>query len=362
MAGIERTDMQALAQIKPVKMAVPQTPVPPLSLSPREKAAIVVRFLKAEGALPPLSDLPEHLQAALTEQMARMRVVDRATVAAVIAEFVGELEGVGLTFPGGIDGALGLMDGHISASAADRLRRLAGASTRADPWERIGALPPERLAPLLDRESVEVAAVALSKLPVPKAADLLTRMPGDRARRVAFAVARTADVHPETVRRIGNALIAEAEATPPRAFDAAPGDRVGAILNVSPAETRDSLLAALDDADAGFAAEVRKAIFTFDHIPARLVPRDVPKVMRVVEPARLVTALAAAEAAGGALAATAAHILDNISQRMAQSLREEMAQRGTVPPRDAEAAMTAVVQAIRQLEATGEVVLVQPDG
>jgi flagellar motor switch protein FliG len=300
------------------------------------------------------------MQAALTEQMGQMRVVDRATLAAVVEEFVAELEAVGLTFPGGIDGALGLMDGHISATAAARLRRLAGASAKADPWDRIAALPPERLLPVAEAEAVEVAAVMLSKLPVPKAAELLSLMPGDRARRVAHAVSMTGAVDPEAVRRIGLAIAHEVEAQAPRAFDTGPVERVGAILNLSPAATRDDVLAGLAAEDAAFADQVRRALFTFAHIPARLAPRDVPRVVRLVELPVLVTALAAA-AAGEATAGAAEFLLGAMSGRMAETLREEVAARGRVRPKEAEAAMAAVIAAIRQLEAAGEIALVQAE-
>lgn len=323
--------------------------------SPREKAAIIVRLMLAEGSPLPLSALPVHLQTSLTEQIGQMRLVDRATMAAVAAEFADHLEQAGLAFPHGIDGALGLMDGHISASAASRLRRLSAASAKADPWDRLIALPPERLLPVLQEEAVEVAAVTLSKLPVPKAADLLGRLPGERARRIAHAVSMTGNVDPDTVRRIGLSLVGQLDAQPPRAFDSDPVARVGAILNVSPAATRDEVLTGLEAEDAGFAEEVRKTIFTYAHIPARLTPRDAPKLLRVVDPPTLVTALVfGAEA-------VADFLLANISQRMAQSLREEMAERGPVRPKEGEVALTAVVTAIRQLEAAGELSLVMPE-
>ncbi|MFN5828827.1 MAG: flagellar motor switch protein FliG, partial [Rhodobacterales bacterium] len=156
----------------------------------RVKAAVIVRLLLAEGASLPLSSLPEHMQAALTEQIGRMRLVDRTTLGAVVEEFLNELEQVGLSFPGGIEGALTMMDGHISTTAANRLRRLAGASGKADPWDRIMVLEEDRLLPVLEEESEEVAAVMLSKLPIPKAASLLGRLPGDKARRVAYAVSQ----------------------------------------------------------------------------------------------------------------------------------------------------------------------------
>ena len=329
-------------------------------LTSREKAAVIVRLLLAEGGSLPINTLPEHMQSALAEQMSLMRLVDRSTLDRVVAEFLGQLEQVGLSFPGGIEGALSIMDGHISTTAASRLRRLAGASSKLDPWDRLMALPLDDLLPILELESTEVAAVMLSKLPVPKAAELLGRMPGDRARRVAYAVSMTGNVDPETVRRIGLSLAAQVDSVPAKAFDTGPVARVGAILNVAAALTRDDVLKGLDEADKGFADLVRKAIFTFVHIPARLSPRDVPKLVRVVDAPVLVTALTAAQG-NPALVDAVEHILANMSQRMAQSLREEIAGRGKIRDKDGDEAMGAVVIAIRTLEAAGELVLMLPE-
>lgn len=347
---------QALAQITPAQrlVAVPPSAVTPRRLSNREKAAVIVQFLLAEGAALPLAGLPEEMQADLTEQMGRMRLVDRSTLDAVVAEFLSELEQVGLAFPGGIDKALTLMDGHISPGTASRLRRLAGARGHGDPWDRITGLPSERLLAVLEQESAEVAAVMLSKLPVPKAADLLGRLPGDKARRVAYAVSLTGNVAPDTVRRIGMSLAQQLDSQPVRAFDTGPVERVGAILNVAPAVMRDDVLQGLEETDAVFAGQVRRAIFTFAHIPARLAARDVPKVVRIVDQQVMVSALAAAEAR---IPDSAAFILANMSQRLAQALRDDMATRGELRDKDAEAAMAEVVSAIRQLEAAGELVL-----
>ena len=353
-------DMVPLARITPERRVVAVPPLPKRVLTPRQKAAVIVRYLLTEGTSLPLSSLPEHMQAALAEQMGQMRLVDRTTLDDVVAEFLAELESIGLAFPGGIEGALSMMDGHISQSAAQRLRRMSSTSSKIDPWERITALPPDRLLPILVNEAVEVGAVMLSKLPVAKAAELLGKLPGERARRVAYAVSMTGNVDPETVRRIGAALLAELDNQPPRAFDQGPVERVGAILNVSPSLTRDDVLQGLEAEDAAFAAEVRKAIFTFVHIPARLAPRDAPKITRLVEQPLLVTALAAATGKPG-LEAAAEFILANISQRLAQGLREEIGARGRVKDKEAEDAMTAIIAAIRTLEASGEIALVQPE-
>ena len=350
------SDARVLARIVPAQRAV----LVPRTLTSREKAAVIVRYLLAEGASIPLAKLPEHIQASLTEQMGQMRLIDRQTLGAVVDEFLGELEQVGLAFPAGMEGALTIMDGHISANAASRLRRLAGASAKADPWDRLTALAVDRLLPVLQEESIEVAAVMLSKLPVPKSAELLGKLPGERARRVAYAVSQTGNVDPETVRRIGISLVSQFDALPPRAFESGPVERVGAILNVSAALTREDVLQGLQETDADFADLVRRAIFTFVHLPRRVLGRDVPKIIRLVDQPVLVTALAATFGVAE-LEVAAEFMLANMSQRMAQGLREEMASRGRVKEKDAEAAMAAVVMAIRQLEAAGEIVLILPE-
>lgn len=333
---------------------------PPPAITSREKAAIIVRLLLAEGAPIKLTALPEEMQTALAQQMGQMRRVSRETLRLVIDEFLFELEQVGLSFPGGLEGALTIMDGHLSANAASRLRRMSGGNSSIDPWERINALALDRILPVLAEESIEVCAVVLSKLPVPRAAELLSKLPGDRARQVAYAVSLTGNVDPDTVHRIGMALAVQLDSQPLKAFEAGPGERVGAILNIAAASTRDDVLRGLLEADAEFAQLVKKNIFTFEHIKAKLAPRDVPKVIRIVDQAALVTALTYALSVPD-LEPSAEHILANLSQRMTQGLREEIAGRGKIKEKDADEAMGTIVMAIRQLEGSGEVVLVQPE-
>lgn len=175
----------------------------PAILSKSAKAAIVVRLLINEGADIPLEELPPELQAQLTQQMGSMRVVDRVTLAAVIEEFTEAVESIGLSFPGGIAGALDALDGQIGQETAARLRKEAGVRASGDPWERLRAMEPEDLKKIIEQESTEVAAVLLSKLDVSVAAGLLGRLSGPEARRITYAVSLTSDVTPDAVDRIG---------------------------------------------------------------------------------------------------------------------------------------------------------------
>ncbi|MGI3211663.1 flagellar motor switch protein FliG [Roseovarius tibetensis] len=326
-------------------------------LTRAQKAAIIVRFLLNEGTDVPLTDLPEDLQARLTTQMGSMRYVDRGTLADVVAEFAQELEGMGLTFPRGVAGALTALDGRISPQTAMRLRKEAGVRQYGDPWTLVQASGPDALLPILEGESAEVAAVVLSKLDVARAADLLGRLPGVVARRITHAMSQTGAVSPEAVDRIGLALAAQLHDVPETAFSEGAVERLGAILTCSTSFTRDDLMEGLEESDQDFAALVRRAIFTFGHIPERVNAADIPKIAREVDQPVLVTALAGALA--GALASAGEFVLDNMGKRMGDAIREEISEIGAVRTRDAEAAMTEVVNAIRRLEASEEITLRQ---
>lgn len=353
-----------LAQITPARKAVPAPigakPAPKPGrkpgLSRKQKAAIMVRFLLSEGADLNFSDLPDSLQAELTRQLGDMRLVDRETLADVVAEFAGQLEQIGVTFPHDLAGALMMLDGRIHPRTAAKLRKQAGVRQYADPWDRLRAMDAASLLPIFEEEATEIAAVVLSKLDVARAAEVLALLPGDRARRITYAVSLTGAVTPDAVDRIGLSLAAQLDARPERAFEDGPDKRVGAILNYSPSSTRDDLLAALEGEDAEFAARVRKAIFTFADIPARIAPIDVPKLTRGIDQPVLVTAMAYAKA--NDLSQAVDHILSNLSGRMADALREEMTDAGSIKAKPGEEAMSAVVTAIRELEAAGEITLI----
>lgn len=332
------------------------------SLSGRQKAAVLVRLLLAEGADIKLSSLPDELQTSLTEQIGEMRLVDRDTLANVVLEFVETMEQVGLSFPGGIEGALKALDGHLSPTASSSLKRKALRRDGADPWQSIVTCDAETLIDVLEPESAEVAAVVLSKLSVSRAADLLGKMPGERARRVAYAVSLTEGIAPPMVARIGASIAHEIDRRPQKAFQAAPEARVGAILNSATGPVRDVLLSGLTEQDQGFADGVRKAIFTFEHIYERLGPRDVPRVLREVPQPELITALAAALVAQGSENEKSAEfLLANMSQRMAGTLRDEVETRGKVKAKDAETAMAQVVSVIRDLAEANEITLLTED-
>ncbi|WP_193142153.1 MULTISPECIES: flagellar motor switch protein FliG [unclassified Meridianimarinicoccus] len=330
-------------------------------LTKRQKAAVIVRLLLKQGAKFSLDDLPEALQIELTHEMGALRSIDKDTLDAVVAEFIQDVNDVGAAFPGGIENALELLNGALSPDALRRLRLQTGVVVQGDPWKMIEGLEVPQLAEILQKESIETSAVVLAKLPVPTSAAILGHLPGELARRITYAVSTTGAVDPETVRTIGHAIATEIATAELKAFEEEPVSRVGAMLNFSRAETRDRVLDGLVEEDESFATQVRKAIFTFNDIETRITPRDVPKITRAVDQQQLVIAIAAALASEKEQA-SAEFILNSISKRMSEQIREDAEDLGRVKPEDGETAMAAVVGAIRDMEQAGELTLIAPEG
>ena len=333
---------------------------PPGRLSRLQKAAVIYRMLGSLGMSLPPGALTAEEEARLQAAIGELGGIAPADLAAVVDEFLTTLSPPApdpvapaaalpplatLTDLPMIDPLDGPANGFAPSPAVDD-----------DPWTKVTDRDDPVLMAVLAAEAPEVGAVLLSKLKVSRAAELLGQLPGPLARRITYAVSLISDIAPGTVARIGAALAAELGQERPRAFSDGPVERVGAILNFSRAATRNDVLDGLTETDPGFAEAVRRSIFTYLNIPARVGPRDLPKILKKVDQKVLVTALAASTSED--TRPTAEFILANISQRMAESLKTEADEMGEVSAADGEAAMTGVVAAIRELEESGEIYLV----
>jgi flagellar motor switch protein FliG len=324
-----------------------------------QKAAVVHRMLGSLGMpLPPGTLSPEE-EAQLAAALGSLGGVEPGELAAVIDEFLAALSPQGtapsLAAPGFPElPSLPIIEPLVALPGGDGGF---GPPDEPDPWDKVLEKDDAVLLAVLRAEAPEVGAIVLSKLKVSRAAQLLGSLPGPFARRITYAVSLVSAVSPRTVERIGAALAEELGRDVPRAFAGGPVEGVGAPLNFSRAATRDDVLEGLGETDPHFAEAVRKSIFTYPNIPARVGVRDVPKILRAVDQKVLVTALAASTVSEEAQK-TAEFILGNISQRMAETIRGEMQDLGAVKAADGETAMTAVVSAIRELEEAGEIYLV----
>ena len=346
--------MQMLGQIST------SSPVPS-SLSRRRKAAMIVQLLFRDGDGLPINRLPPKLQEALAREMGAIKLVDRDTVSAVADEFVSELEAVGLVAGGDTLRALEALGDKIDPELAERIRNDVIAERKGDPWPLVAALSEDDLVDLLNKQSLQIGGIVLSKLDVKTAASVLGKLDGARARRITFGMSQTKNVSPETVLRIGKSLVEEHCRKPAIAFQHGPDSRLGEILNNSPALTRDDVLDGLTERDETFAEDVRKKIFTFADIPVRLKPNDIAICLRNVDNDDLNTAIAAALAGAEGDKKGADYILSNMSQRMADQIREAAEELGKVSKDAGEKAMNAVTTVIRDMVTDGLISYKEPE-
>ncbi|WP_281857354.1 FliG C-terminal domain-containing protein [Litoreibacter halocynthiae] len=328
----------------------------PLHLSGAQKAAVIVQMILHAGGAIPLSVMSEATQVHLARVYASMGPINKATVASVLAEFAEHLDAHGLSFPVDTSAALDALEGNLSDSLLARMRQIHSPTLPKNTWEMIAEIPPEELAERVSTESPRVAAIIMSKLPPAASTNVMDLLDIETANAVTFAISETGAVQSETVDIVAQTILQSGDVgTENGAFTAKPVARAASLLNAAGATQRDAVLDALDTLDAVFAAQVRKAIFTFADILTRVQPTDVPALIRVLPGDELNAALKAGSEEHGSVVD---FILENLSKRMADAIREELGEISPLTGKAAEAAMGKLTAAIRQLEEAGDITLI----
>ena len=122
------------------------------------------------------------------------------------------------------------------------------------------------------------------------------------------------------------------------------------MLNVIDRTTERSLLENLAQEDPDLVEEIRRLMFVFEDI-TKFSDRDIQSVLKNVESSQWAMALK------GASEELKEKILNNMSKRAADMLREEMDYLGPVRLSNVEQVQQQIVDIIRTLEDTGEITL-----
>ncbi len=328
-------------------------------LTQRQKAAIIVRLLVGGGTSIESLDLDADSVWKITNAMTGLGVVGRDVVDAVTAEFIIAMEKMGLIFEKDIDGSLKQLEDQISPETMGLVRDKQTGSAEATAWRQISRSEPERMAELIAQENPRIGAVILSKLSAAKSAEIVGQIDAVAAKNLLAAITKISEIDEEVVAKIGIAFAQGlAESGDGGAFKDSAAERIGAILNVSQSGFRDEMLGNFDNDNPEEAERIRKLMFTFEDIPARVVGRDISKILRGVDDATLVAALSGA---AETMPQVKEFILSNISSRLAEQIEENIADSGPVKPRDADAAMTKMIISLKELEKSGEIALIEPE-
>ncbi|MBR0171925.1 MAG: flagellar motor switch protein FliG [Lachnospiraceae bacterium] len=321
-----------------------------------QKAAILLISLGPEKSSQLFQHLKEEEIEELTLEIANTRSVTSQVKEAVIEEFYGVCLAQQYIAEGGINYAKELLEKALGEDKAiDVISRLTS-SLQVRPFEFIRRTDPSQLLTFIQDEHPQTIALILSYVPASQSAMVLSALPPDRQTDVARRIATMDRTSPDTIKDVENILETKLASLVNQDYTLVGGvDAVVEILNTVDRATERHIIETLEIEDPELADEIRKKMFVFEDI-LLLDDRSIQRVLREVENNDL------AMACKNANEQVQNAIFKNLSSRLAVMIKEDMEFMGPVRMKDVEEAQQKIVNIIRRLEDSGEIVISRGGG
>ena len=127
-------------------------------------------------------------------------------------------------------------------------------------------------------------------------------------------------------------------------------EMVAEIFNGLDRSTENQFMTMLEERNRDAAEKIRQLMFTFEDL-ANVDPAGIQAILRAVDNDKLATALK------GASEVIAGMFFDNMSQRAAKILKEDMGAMGPVRMRDVDEAQVEIVTIAKDLADKGEIII-----
>jgi flagellar motor switch protein FliG len=313
------------------------------------KAAIFLLSLDKALAAEILSQLPRKMVEAVTLEIAKLDDVTREQQQAVLNEFHKMAKERTHIERGGMDFANDLLEQSLGSEDAGQILNNVRQSMSSVPFGFLQQVGADNLVAFIVEEHPQTIALIMSHLPSGLAAEVLSGLPSNKQLEVIRRVANMEQTSPEVVRDVEASLESRMTSTFNQQMEKAGGvPMVAQILNVTDRMTNKGILESLEQEDAELVEEIRRLMFVFDDL-LKLDDRAIQAVFKEVDNNQWATALK------GASEEILQKILGNLSQRAAESLKEEMEYMGPVKVSDVEAVQQQIVDVVRRLEDAGEI-------
>ena len=325
-------------------------------LSGLQKAAILLIALGPERSALIFQHLKEEEIEDLTLEIANTRSVTPQTKEEVINEFYGVCLAQQYIAEGGINYAKELLEKALgNEKALDVIGKLT-ASLQVKPFEFIRKTEASQLLNFIQDEHPQTIALILSYLNPSQAALIISALPPDRQSDVAKRIAMMDRTSPDVIKEVEKILESKLSSLVNQDYTIIGGvDAVVDILNTVDRSTEKHIMETLEIDEPELADEIRKKMFVFEDI-LLLDDRSIQRVLRDVDNNDLGIALKAAnEQVQNA-------IFNNLSKRLATMIKEDMEFMGPVRMKDVEEAQQKIVNIIRKLEDSGEIVISRGGG
>lgn len=317
----------------------------------REKAAILLIALGKECSAKIFQQLSEDEIEQLTLEIANMRKIDNQAQTDVIKEFNEAYLAQNYILEGGIDYAREILNKAIGQQRAFDLITKLTSSLQVRPFDFARRLEANQLLNVIQHEQPQTIALVLSYLDSRHSAAILSSLPQDIQADVVAKIAKMGKTSPEHIKEVERILEKKLSNLGLSDFTRIGGINTTVdILNSIDRSTEKFILESLGQQNQDLVDEIRSKMFLFEDI-TKLNRISIQRVLKDVNNDDLVMALK------GVKSAVSDFIFENMSKRMTEMIKEEIAIKGQVRIRDVEEAQQRIVATIRRLEEANEVII-----
>lgn len=321
-----------------------------------QKAAVLLIALGPEKSSQIFKHLKEDEIEELTLEIANTRSITPQLKEDVINEFYEVCLAQQYIAEGGIGYAKELLEKALgSEKAMDVIGKLT-ASLQVKPFEFVRKAEASQILNFIQDEHPQTIALILSYLSPQQAALILSALTPDRQADVAKRVATMDRTSPDVIKEVERVLETKLSSLVNQDYTVIGGvDAVVEILNTVDRGTEKHIMETLEIEDPELADEIRKKMFVFEDI-LMLDDRAIQRVLRDVDNNDLAVALKSSNEQ------VQEAIFRNLSKRLAAMIKEDMEFMGPVRMKDVEEAQQKIVNIIRKLEDSAEIIISRGGG
>lgn len=322
---------------------------PKEALSGARRAAILLIVLGEESSAELVKGLTEDEVQVVSSEIARLHTVTSEQAEEVLEEFYQMVAGREFVMRGGLGYAKKMLAGAFGPEASkriyDRLLKVLGNDVAS--FDVLHRADPQQLSKFIHDEHPQTIALILSHLSPSQAAALLVSLPQETRSDVALRMANLDQIAPEIIAKIasviGGKLLSLGE------FSRASYGGVRAVsemFNRLDSEASKEILDTIQARDPNLVETIRHLMFVFEDL-LLIDANGVRELTARVDRKLLTVALK------GTSDRLRDHLMQGMSQRGSEMLKEDMEAMGPVKIKDVETAQQQMIAVVRKLEAEG---------
>jgi flagellar motor switch protein FliG len=324
---------------------------PTVEVTGPEKAAILIITLGLELSANIFKFLRQDEVERIVLEIAKISTVPLDRRDAVVTEAYQRAIALKYINEGGIEYAKEILERSFGAGQADDMtNRLFAALKHGNPLELIKKTEPAQLLQFIQDEHPQTIALILVYMTPDQAGAVLSALPPELQAEVAMRIAILQRTAPEVLEQLDE-LLGRRLLVSGADFGSAGGvQSLATVMGFVDRETEKNILEGLSKRDPDLATEVKNLLFVFEDI-VNLDDRSIQRILKEVDGKDLALALKTANED------LMERIYKNMSQRAAQTLREEIELLGPTRMREVGKAQQTIVDVIRTLEENGQIII-----